>query len=217
MKNQQKGFIEIVLIGVIVVLLAIGGYFAFRKNSAPVVEQPTPNPAPIVTQTNTPVTTPATADETANWKTYTNSQYGFELKYPSTWLSKVLNGNTFFNLPDDKVENGKGGVESSIHDDVSVSVDNSKKYNSLSDLEDSLSLKSDPNWNDSSISQKMIGNNNFLVYGWMHQGQGVDYFTLVNGNSLEIRFEMDDTILAVEQSKNYSDFLEFLTTLKFTK
>ena len=28
---------------------------------------------------------PATPDPTANWKTYTNTQYGFEIKYPVGW------------------------------------------------------------------------------------------------------------------------------------
>lgn len=206
MKNNQKGFANKVLIGVIIVILVVGVYFVLRKKSEPVI------------QTNNSATTLITQNETANWKTYTNSQYGFELKYPQTWSVRIT-PDGFFDLPDDKAETGKG-VESLIHDNVVVSVDNSKKYKSLSDLENDLkselSLSINSNWNNSSISQKTIGNNNFLVYGWMHQGQGVDYFTLVNGNSLEIRFVMDDTILPIEQSKNYPDFLKLLTTLKFT-
>lgn len=31
-----------------------------------------------------PATTPATTDETASWKTYTNDTYGFSFKYPAT-------------------------------------------------------------------------------------------------------------------------------------
>lgn len=37
---------------------------------------------PVIPQTNNSIVT----DETAGWKTYTNSQYGFSFKYPSEWL-----------------------------------------------------------------------------------------------------------------------------------
>ncbi len=46
---SQKGFVNIVLVIVIVAVITVGGYFIFSKKS------------------------------TTDWKTYTNSQYGFEL------------------------------------------------------------------------------------------------------------------------------------------
>jgi hypothetical protein len=52
--NNQKGFANIVLIGVIVVLVGVVGYFAFVKKLEPIVQQPTPTP----TQTGTPAPTP---------------------------------------------------------------------------------------------------------------------------------------------------------------
>ncbi|OGI66293.1 hypothetical protein A3A95_01840 [Candidatus Nomurabacteria bacterium RIFCSPLOWO2_01_FULL_39_18] len=64
MKNNQKGFASLVLIGVLVVLVAIGGYFAVSKK---------PN-----NQQTSDVSTPIPED----WKTYTNELYGFEFKYP---------------------------------------------------------------------------------------------------------------------------------------
>lgn len=87
MKNNQyirqaqykKGFANIILVGVIVVLIAIGVYFAFRKNLEPVAQQP----IPTIAQTNT--STPTSKNETANWKICTNIKYGYEVKYPSTW------------------------------------------------------------------------------------------------------------------------------------
>lgn len=54
---------------VIVVLLGAVGYFVFVRKSTPIAQQ-----------TATPTSTPK--DETANWKTYTNTEYGLEFKYP---------------------------------------------------------------------------------------------------------------------------------------
>src|SRR3989338_5371336 len=52
--NNQKGLANVVLIGVIVVLVGVVGYFAFVKKLEPIVQQPTPTP----TQTGTPAPTP---------------------------------------------------------------------------------------------------------------------------------------------------------------
>ena len=67
MKNN-KGFANMVLIGVVIVLIAIGGYFVLKSKQQPVVQ-------------------PATSTgETVNLKTYTNDKYSFELKYPNGYL-----------------------------------------------------------------------------------------------------------------------------------
>lgn len=78
----EKGFANIALVVVIVILLGVVGYFAFVKKLPPIAQQ---TPTPMSTQTKTPVPTPTPTPkgETANWKTYTNTKYGFEVKYPS--------------------------------------------------------------------------------------------------------------------------------------
>ncbi len=79
---NQKGFANIILVIVIVVLIGAVGYFAFVKKSEPVAQQSTPTP----TQMNTPVSpTPTPKDETANWKIYNNTRYSYTVKYPSNW------------------------------------------------------------------------------------------------------------------------------------
>jgi len=84
--QYQKGFVNIVLIGVLVLIVAVGGYLTWSKKSNQVAQNTTQNLASQEVnniETKTPATT--TSDETADWKTYTNAQYGFEFKYPKDW------------------------------------------------------------------------------------------------------------------------------------
>ena len=64
---MKKGFVSIAVIVFAVLVAGIVGYFAVVKKQASA-----PPPQPSTAPTN----------ETANWKTYQNKQYGFEVKYP---------------------------------------------------------------------------------------------------------------------------------------
>lgn len=77
-KVKQKGLAPILI--VLFIALGIGGYLIYQKQPKPVsISQPSSNPV--------------TSDETANWKVYTSSQYGFSIKYPATMtLSPNKNG-----------------------------------------------------------------------------------------------------------------------------
>lgn len=73
------------IVGVAIVVLAGGGVFAYQAWWSGPSEPPTQE-SPIGT-------TPGeflkagerVEDKTANWKTYRNEEYGFEVKYPSGW------------------------------------------------------------------------------------------------------------------------------------
>ena len=71
MKNNKKGFANMILIGVIIALVAVGGYFAFVKKYKPITQEQT-----------TSLLVPVTTNDTSNWKTYINIKYGYEFKYP---------------------------------------------------------------------------------------------------------------------------------------
>ncbi|OGY28895.1 MAG: hypothetical protein A3F35_02095 [Candidatus Woykebacteria bacterium RIFCSPHIGHO2_12_FULL_45_10] len=72
-----------ILIGVVVGALLIGGGFLiYNAYQAKPKEVSTQTP---LTNTVTKATTSATKDETAGWKTYSNSKLGFSIKYPTGW------------------------------------------------------------------------------------------------------------------------------------
>ncbi len=83
MLKQEKGFVEIILIGVVVVAAIVAAFYWGKSTQIP----PTQTVAPQPTKPSPPI------DETANWKTYTNSTHVFSFRYPSNYL---LNESTQF-------------------------------------------------------------------------------------------------------------------------
>lgn len=106
--NQKKGFIVPVLLAIIALLVIGGGVYVYqnKKAEAPTVvdtgieqsdqiqQQTNTKPSPVNTQTNNSLS----QSDTSDWKTYTNSEYGFELKYPNDWKFSTyfLNADGFF-------------------------------------------------------------------------------------------------------------------------
>lgn len=73
---DQKGFTNIILIVLIVIVVAIAGYFILFK--------PAPSGGP------------EGEEELADWKTYRNDEYGFEIEYPiSLAIRKTAMGGAF--------------------------------------------------------------------------------------------------------------------------
>ena len=103
--NNQKGFSNTVLIGIIVAIVAVGGYFVFSKKSEPIAQQTTPPPA--ITQTLTPQQpSPTPINETASWKTYKNDTYSFEVKYPPDYYPYEFKGVIYFPKVNDETNWG---------------------------------------------------------------------------------------------------------------
>ena len=95
--NNQKGFTNIVLIAVIVILVGAVGYFAFVKKSEPVAQQQIPNPT-TNTQTQTPPTTnspsvqnpsqPISADDVSSLQfTYGSDVFALKKEVASTGIN----------------------------------------------------------------------------------------------------------------------------------
>lgn len=81
MKKAQKGFANVILIALVVVLVWALGYFTLVKKSELVEKQTEQN---HVVET-VPVDSPTQVDKTLGWKIYANSTYGFEVRYPGSY------------------------------------------------------------------------------------------------------------------------------------
>jgi len=111
---KQKGFAPIIIL--VLVVLAVIGYFGYKNwVKLKTIATPTPSPAEASTQ-----------DGTVNWKTYTNTKYGFSIKYPSGWNIQTIisssDGSGFSNVTgtDSNIEisNTSGMVVPSVQIDV---------------------------------------------------------------------------------------------------
>ena len=94
---NQKSFIKIILVIVIIVLLGVVGYFMLVKKSLPIAQQTS---TPTLTKTSAPMSQPQ--DETANWQVY--NKFGVWFKYPNDWVVKdsSINGELNVFLQDKK-------------------------------------------------------------------------------------------------------------------
>lgn len=80
MKNKQKGSTAVVLLVIIVIVLLVMVGYMYFKQPVP-VSQVSGNSQNIDTQNTTQ--TPSVPNQTAGWKTYASTQYGFSFQYPS--------------------------------------------------------------------------------------------------------------------------------------
>lgn len=94
----RQGFIPIIIAIVVAVAVLTGGGYVAYKYIAPQF-QPQVQPEQNTNQTENQTVEPS--DPTASWKTYTNSQYGFEFKYPSKYDIKTY--DHVRNGPDDAI------------------------------------------------------------------------------------------------------------------
>jgi hypothetical protein len=88
----QKGFVNIIVVIVIVVLLGAVGYLALVKKSLPIAQQ-TSTPTPTLTKT------PTLAPTTTDWKIYVNKEYNFQLTFTDAWAGYRVYREQWSNVP----------------------------------------------------------------------------------------------------------------------
>ena len=142
----------------------------------------------VVNETPAPTSSP---DLTAGWKTYTNTKYGFSLKYPSDWSEKIIEENQSLNLlliaENKKVQMWVSKVDMGAH-----GMEGATKIKSETYLLDGKEAKKDT-WE--------IGNNE------MYQGTGI----LNNG----LVYSLEFTYLKNEQIDSEKTFSQILSAFKF--
>lgn len=85
--QKQSNLSLIILSLLVLILVGVGGFILARYPYAPKTEVPVPSQPPVATPapTQSPFGTSSVSiptDETAGWKTYSNSKYAFSFKYP---------------------------------------------------------------------------------------------------------------------------------------
>lgn len=87
---MQKGqAVILVLVGILVLAAVAGGaYYLGQQNSSQ------PENKPVILENQKTPTPPSVKDEdeTVDWKTYTNSENGFLVKYPNDWTVNIVAG-----------------------------------------------------------------------------------------------------------------------------
>ncbi|MDI6883161.1 MAG: PsbP-related protein [Patescibacteria group bacterium] len=87
MFKSNRGTIQNWIIMIVIVLLIAGGIFAWQYWRAPKeVKAPEEEITPPVVSEEKKEKEEVPEEETANWKTYRNEKYGFEVKYPKEWI-----------------------------------------------------------------------------------------------------------------------------------
>lgn len=79
---MQKGQVLIFLLIGILIIAGIGVVYYLSRSTSP---KPSATPT-VVSQTPQPTaSSPATPDETADWKIYTNTTFGYSIRFPDTY------------------------------------------------------------------------------------------------------------------------------------
>lgn len=213
--TKSKNSVGMVIgIAVLVAIVFGGGAYAYMNNKATKEKndlnaQITELQKQVATlgtiTTTTPVSsTSVTTDETANWTTYTNTQYGFSYKYPATGytaIAQLTQGDPkdiifYFGLKEDKY---KGEAEYSGLFNGNVFVNNTglslDKFITEGNIE-GINYQS-------GIKAQKVGNKDgyyFISSGYI----GYDtYAVQLSGNK----------ILIISTTQSSSNFLKILNTL----
>ena len=92
-RNWKKILLILLVVLFLISLVGVGIYLLIPK---PAEEPPTTQPQKQTTPSAKPATPSAKKDETAGWKTFTNSRDGYSVKYPPTLFKGAAFGDVGF-------------------------------------------------------------------------------------------------------------------------
>lgn len=213
-KSSQSGFSATILAVIIVLIVAGGGLVVWKQGWI---------------------------SETANWKTYTNNDYGFEFKYPQAFFldSQLVDlGNGSYGFDNQTKQLNSDVSPSATHLHV-----NFAKFLSLIDNKetctDGICSRKGPTEDQQIINQASVGDeikNNaglpgkvvsiggvkgFRVLGFNPQAKAYNTGVVVYNSQVD-RIELSMSIAALdeiqaENNKFNKDFDQIISTFKFTK
>lgn len=177
---MQKGQTQVLILAGIVILIAVaGGIFFLGRVTAPKPQLPvaTSSPQPSPTPDETVYTE---SDETTNWKTYTNTNYGFSVKYPTDLevedRSNQFPPFTIFLTDKTKQVPYEGGSKINPYALIEVKNSNLSLMDYINDSKNNLEY----------VDKKKVGENEFVIarekFG-MIAGQ-FNRYLIKNGNSV---------------------------------
>ena len=200
----SKSFLSnkiILLIVILLILLGLGGtYLALNSKikSTSTVSQSASTSAPSPTPTS---------DSTSGWKTYTNTAYGFSIKYPTTFVMEDKSGQlppfAMYFLDKQRVVTREGGSQV-----------NPYFFMVAKPFEGSvMDYVSDTNNNRTFVETKKIGNNEFIVAKEKFGMGGVanEYLLKAKENIISISPDLAES----KDSVDYKVLNQILSTFRF--
>lgn len=177
--NQEQGFSQIAIIGIVVLILLITGTGLYYFGKHLTANQTVANPTPITAQKST--------IDTSGWTVYTNKTYGYTIKFPATYEVPPQTEKEKSQLGVDNnigVERKSDPIGSSV---IVIDVNQNKDNLSLGDyMEKNLGMfgitgplvSYDFNGYDSLFNKNQPGTNVFIK-----QGQNIYHITVSTASS----------------------------------
>lgn len=197
---SQKGLAPILIVLILAATL-VGGYFIYQRQAVPKPYHPAPTAAPEIKPS-------PTSDETVNWKTYTNSMYGFAFQYPPNLMpNEDRSMSKDKPLVDFYDESG-----SAPHLEWNLYVDKKAIDIILSDI-----LKKQNSNDPTQYKYQVIGQESFVIddqhrgYAIKTKGQGKENYIII------IPINSSATVIFQSLGFDASTFSQILSTFKFTQ
>ena len=212
MKNQ-RGFAPVIVI-LVVLIGFVGVYFLGTLKNKPSTVNPTSSPVAVAKESAIPTVKPvATTDLTADWKTYTNTKFGFSFKYPTdfkTTLSPTTGEE--FNLVVDKKTNVSEMGFVPVQFSINMSRDENNMIRNITTLSQAEEIyKINRNQTRKSI---LLDNKSAVTVAGLVEGLGPG-----TGQFLSYTFvKLNNEVLIIQLgNKDYQTELnQILSTFKFT-
>ena len=200
---MNKKIASEITIGIILLIaIVIGGIFWLQnKNQAPVAAPVTTQSVPV---TQTQITQPATqpvVDETANWQTYTNEEYGFEIRIPKDWKNYSVDNISRLDYPGTIL-----ALELPTNDPSWLKIGEKKG------IVFSVFIVSQTQADEINNKCKQVGSNILCLFNEQKVGQNENYaFYLNSGSNDKSEYPNDFPLNFFSQKDN------IIKTFKFTK